>query len=348
MNILSKITVALSLLLLLSTSCSKAQKSDNDTVKIDSLLTLVSPRPFNGVVLVTQNDSVRYEKAVGYDTFKNKKTLKVNDQFVINSNSKQITAVLILLEVERGTVDLQAPIITYLPRLKKDWAKKVTVHQLLNHTHGIATLNKPLLFEAGTEFKYGNLSNVLLGEIISAVTNKSYTVVAETLFKKLGMKNTVANASRVAPNLVAGNTNDNNTFTVAKKIKKNASSIPAAGVISTVHDLALWNKSLHEGAILKPESYAKMITAAVLAQHDAFGKEKTGYGYGIRINDLGKTKYIGHTGLGDGYASLNVYFPETKTSLVVLENQSNADMSLSYYFGTQIKEMLLKSMNSVK
>jgi CubicO group peptidase (beta-lactamase class C family) len=348
MNVLSRISVAITIILLLITSYGQAQISKNNIAVLDSLLETKSPRPFNGVVLITQDDDVLYQKALGFKNFEQRTVLEVNDQFVINSNSKQITAALILLEVEKGTINLQAPINTYLPKLKQDWASTVTVHQLLNHTHGIAELDKPLMFQPGSDFKYGNLSNVLLGEIITAVTNKSYTEVAEALFKKLGMNHSVANAARIAPRLVSGHINESNKFSTAKKIKKNTASIPAAGVIATVQDLAIWNKSLHGGKILKPESYAKMINSIVLAQHNVFGKEKTGYGYGLRINDLGKTKYIGHTGLGDGYASLNVYFPEFRISLIVLENQSNTDMSLSYYFGTEIKDIILKSLNVIK
>ncbi|MBU2062668.1 MAG: beta-lactamase family protein [Bacteroidetes bacterium] len=348
MNVLSRINVAIAILLLFSTNYSQGQINKNNIAVLDSLLETQSPRPFNGVVLITQDDDVLYQKALGFKNFEQRTALEGNDQFVINSNSKQITAALILLEVEKRTINLQAPINTYLPKLKQDWANTVTVHQLLNHTHGIAELDKPLMFQPGSDFKYGNLSNVQLGEIITTVTRKSYTEVAEALFKKLGMNQSVANAARLAPRLVSGHINESNKLSIAKKIKKNTASIPAAGVIATVHDLAIWNQSLHQGKILKPESYAKMITSTVLAQHNAFGKEKTGYGYGLRINDLGKTKYIGHTGLGDGYASLNVYFPESRISLIVLENQSNTDMSLSYYFGTEIKDIILKSLNVIK
>ena len=220
MNVLSRISVAITIILLLTTSYGQAQISKNNIAVLDSLLETQSPRPFNGVVLITQDDDVLYQKALGFKNFEQSTALEVDDQFVINSNSKQITAALILLEVEKGTINLQAPINTYLPKLKQDWASTVTVHQLLNHTHGIAELDKPLLFQPGSDFKYGNLSNVLLGQIITTVTKKSYTEVAEALFNKLGMNHSVANAARLAPRLVSGHINESNKFSIAKKIKK--------------------------------------------------------------------------------------------------------------------------------
>lgn len=148
-----------------------AQK-DNYTKKIDSLIQINSPKKFNGVVLVTQNDKIKYSKAYGVANIKTGIPLKLDDQFEIMSNTKQITAVLLLKEVEKGKVELQSPIKKYIPSLTQPWADSVIVHQLLNHTHGIVDLEKPLAFKPGTNFKYGDLSNILLGKIIeNTVTN---------------------------------------------------------------------------------------------------------------------------------------------------------------------------------
>jgi hypothetical protein len=38
---------------------------------------------------------------------------------------------------------------------------------------------------------------------------------------------------------------------------------------------------LHKGKNLKPETYKLMTSYSITAQHNAFGKEKIGYGYGI-------------------------------------------------------------------
>lgn len=161
------------LLLFISPSYFYAQK-DNYTKKIDSLIEIKSPRKFNGVVLITKNDKVKYFKAYGVANSNTKVPLKLDDQFEIMSNTKQVTAVLLLKEVEKGNVDLQAPIKKYLPSLTRPWADSVTVHQLLNHTHGIIDIEKPLAFKPGTDFKYGNLSYILLGKIIENTSHKKY------------------------------------------------------------------------------------------------------------------------------------------------------------------------------
>lgn len=331
-----------SFIFLLSNCNSFSQKKDNFNSKTDSLIKVADPK-FNGGVLLSKKGKTVYSKVQGFADFDKKIPLTINSQFEIMSNSKQIAAVLILKEYEKGRIDLQAPIKRYLPYLTQSWADTVTVHQLLNHTHGIEDLKKPLLFKPGTDFKYGNLSFNLLGKIVEFTSKKSYSEMANTLFKELKMKNTFCYSKEKIQHLVTGYSNDKNIFEKITTSQITPESLGADGIISTVNDLAIWNNNLHKGKILKPETYQLMVHYNIKAQHNVFGKEKEGYGYGIRIVDQKTPKYIGHTGLGDGFSSLNLYFPESDVSLIILENQMNADRDLLYSTEIKIKNILLES-----
>lgn len=313
--------------------------------KIDSLIKLQNPTLFNGVILISKNGKTKYSNSNGFINYITKKPLSLSNQFELMSNTKQITAVLILREVEKGKINLQKPIGKYLDSLNQSWKDSVTVHQLLNHTHGISDTEKPLLFKPGTDFKYGNLSNILLGKILEKINGKPYSEQAESLFKELKMNQTFCFSNTERRNLVYGHTNKENAFSVVEKSFINENNMPADGVISTAEDLAIWNQKLHNGKILKPETYKLMTTSSTMSQHDVFGKGKMGYGYNIRIvNDKG-LKYFGHTGLGDGFASLNIYVPQEKLSLIILENQMNEDGSLYYYYETLIKDLLIRELH---
>lgn len=342
MTFIRRISFLLSILFLFSNCHSFAQKKDNYSVQIDSLLKVANPK-FNGVVLIAKNGKTLYSKAQGFSNFDSKKPLTINSQFEIMSNSKQIAAVLILLEVEKGKIDLNSPIKKYLPELTQNWADSVTVHQLLNHTHGITDLQKPLSCKPGTDFKYGNISFSLLGKIIEVTTKKSYSEVANALFKQLNMKSTFCYLKNNNQNLVSGYINSNGVFEMAKDDLITPENLGADGVVSTATDLAIWNNNLHKGKILKPETYQLMIKPSVLSQHNFFGKEKEGFGYGVRIIEKESVKYLGHTGLGDGFSSVNLYFPKSDVSLIVLENQMNEDSNLFYASEFKIKNLLLKS-----
>ncbi|MHC0441497.1 serine hydrolase domain-containing protein [Flavobacterium sp. 3-210] len=342
MTFLSKTLSLFSLIFLFSNCNSFAQKKEKYAAQIDSLIQNTSPI-FNGVILISKNGKTLYSKAKGVSNFETKKPLKLDSQFEIMSNSKLITAVLILLEVEKGKVELNAPIKKYLPELTQTWADSVTVHHLLNHTHGIVDLQKRLAFKSGTQFKYGDLSYTLLTKIIENSTKESYSEVAETLFKKLKMTNTYCYSKDKIQNLVTGYFNSKDTFEKVQKTQITPQNLGADGVVSTVSDLAIWNNNLHKGKILKPETYQSMLRYTITSQHNFFGKENEGYGYGIRITEKEAVKYIGHTGLGDGFSSVNLYFPESDISLIVLENQMNEDSELFYISEFKIKNILLKS-----
>ncbi|VDH15708.1 D-alanyl-D-alanine carboxypeptidase precursor [Algoriella xinjiangensis] len=343
-----KLKLIASLFALFTITNLNAQHKSNFKTKIDSVITAQNLISFNGVILISKNDKVIYTKAVGYKNIEDKIPLKLDDQFEIMSNTKQITSVLLLKEVEKGRVNLNDPIKKYIPTLTQNWADSVTVHQLLNHTHGIVALDKPLLFTPGTDFKYGNLSNVLLGKIIENSTKKSYREVANELFKELKMTNTFCYVADGTHNLTTGYINDKNRFEPTKNELINEENLPADGVISTANDLLIWNNFLHNGKILSNKMYKLMTTASAQSQHNVFGKEKQGYGYNIRIAQENNVNYLGHTGLGNGFSSLNIYIPKNGISIIVLENNMSNDNQLYYYYETMIKNIVLKSISDKK
>jgi D-alanyl-D-alanine carboxypeptidase len=324
----------------------KAQKPESYSKKIDSIITASTPLSFNGVVLVSKNGKIQYLKANGYRDFNNKIPLKTNDQFEIMSNSKQITAVLILQAAEQGKLNLQSPIKKYLPSLTQTWADSVTVHHLLNHTHGIVDIDKPSAFKAGSQFKYGNLSYILLGEILKNTTGKSFTDLANSLFKKLKMDNTFVYNNKNNQSLVPGYMSENNRFEKVNESFLNDNIVPAAGVISTVKDLAIWNQALFAGKLLSAEYKKQMLTASTTSQHNVFGKEKMGFGYNVRIIKESGLEYFAVTGLGDGFTCLNVYFPSVDTSLIILENQMPKNSEYWSFKEAAIKNAVLKSITS--
>jgi len=339
----SFLKISLLLTLVIFSSCnSNAQKKDDYTAKIDSLIKVANPK-FNGAILISQNGKTLYKKIQGVIDFTTKKPLQQDSQFEIMSNGKLITAVLVLLEVEQGKIDVNAPIKKYLPQLTQTWADSVTVHQLLNHTHGIIALDKPLLFKPGSDYKYGNLNFSLLGKIVEGTSGKSYSDLANALFKKLKMKNTNVYVKDQFPKLVTGYSIENNVYKPVTNSMINPDNLGAVGVLSTVDDLAIWNNNLHKGKIIKPETYQLMLRYTILSQHNFFGKEKEGYGYAIRIIEKEAVKYIGHTGLGDGFSSVNIYFPESDVSLIAMENLMPDNPDLFYASEFKIKNILLKS-----
>ena len=192
-------------ILLIISNLSWSQQLDL-TIQIDSLLKTKTFKPFNGSVLINQGKKQIYSTGNGFSDLDKKTTLKQESQFVIGSISKQITAVLILQEYDKGTLELDVPIKKYLPELTQKWANKVTIRHLLTHMHGIEKRDEPLKFKPGTKFEYSQIGFDILSSILESLTHKSFAELSLDLFQKCNMTNTFHPDSKKHHNLVFGYT----------------------------------------------------------------------------------------------------------------------------------------------
>lgn len=334
---------------ILFTSCnSSAQQKDNYSIKIDSLLKSKSPREFNGVVYIQQNGKTKYAKAHGFAEFNKKTPLKIDDKFSTMSIAKQFTATLILQEVEKGTIDLQTPIRKYLPDFKYAWADTVTVHQLLNHTSGLnsESLDRPLKFKPGKTFSYSNVGYYVAGLVLEKQSGKSFETLVTELFKKCKMNNCYYPNEKNSQFLVKGHSiKKDGTFRLNEKSEFDTDNYFGSHLIVTAPDLAKWNECLHNRKLLKSVTYKLMTNYVITDQHQIFGEKPIGYGYGLRINDKTDVYEIGHTGFhpSEGFTAVNLYFPKTKTSAVIMENVGNENFDIAYYYEQEIRKIIKES-----
>jgi CubicO group peptidase (beta-lactamase class C family) len=313
---LRKTSISLLFLILLLTQ--KGFSQAKFAPRIDSLVEANTKRFFNGIILVSQNNKVVYSSVKGFANLETKIPLVIDNQFIIGSISKQMTAVVVLREVDKGRINLNVPVKKYLPNMPQTWLDSITVHQLLNHTSGVTDWNKPLKFKPASDFSYSNIGYELLAKIAENVTKKSYATLTNEIFKICGMKHSISPKLNQHKSLVNSYVEDSTGKVKLVEGLLIDLGIPSGGMISTAGDLLLWNKNLHGGKLLSPKSYNMMTTASSHREHFIFGK--VDYGYGLQIDHKGKTLEIGHSGYATGFASLNFYYPATKTSLIVLEN----------------------------
>jgi D-alanyl-D-alanine carboxypeptidase len=334
---------------LLITSCKADIKQKDDySIKIDSIIKIGTPRTFNGVAFIQQNGKEKYAEAFGYSDFNKKTPLEINDRFSTMSIAKQITATLILQEVEKDTIDLHVLIRKYLPDFKYAWADTITVHQLLNHTSGLYSddLKPNLKLKPGTEFSYSNVGYSVAGLVLEKQSGKGYEELVTALFKKCKMNNSAYPTDISSKLLTKGHTvRKDGSFKLNEKSGFDTSYYFGSHLIVTAPDLAKWNECLHNGKLLKPETYKLMTSYSITAAHQVFSENPIGYGYGLRINDKADINEIGHTGFhpGEGFTAVNLYYPKTKTSVIVMENVANENFDIAYYFEQEIRKIVMDS-----
>ncbi|MDR2122594.1 MAG: beta-lactamase family protein [Flavobacteriaceae bacterium] len=316
---------------------------------IDALINHDTKKPFNGIILITKNNEIVYSKIQGYSDIENKIPLKKNDQFIIGSVSKQFTAVIVLQEYDKGHLDLFSPIRKYLPELTQSWADTITVHHLLTHTHGIIAPDQPTKFKAGSQYEYSQIGYGLLAKIVEKTSGKTFIKLSEELFKSCNMHHTF-HPDLHYDHLVKGYIEDEEGKLHAYPKEYWIDFPVAAGTfISTAEDLALWDQNLFNGKLLKETTFQMMVSKHqnAIRNHPVFGI--TEYGYGITVDDKKNFIVWGQTGLIPGYVSMNFYYPQTDTSVIVLENinYDTKDLKKTFYYHTQILDIIRKSIQNL-
>jgi len=331
------------LVFIILTSCQIFGQKNKDNyadliLKIDAVL---DKNNFNGVVFLTKDSTTVYSETFGYSDLEMETPIKLDDQFVIGSISKQITAILVLRAFEKGAIGLDDKISEHLTELNQPWSKKVTVHQLLVHTHGIVDLDKPLEFEQGSQFHYSQLGYNLLAEILEKVTGNTFKDLSTELFNEYGLKNTFHPDNKMYENLVKGyEENENGVLEFTPHSLYNYAA--AGSFISNAQDLNKWNQLLYSSKFVEKNTLELMKTKYATRIHPIF--DTVEYGYGLLFKDGEQNLEIGALGYAPGFVSACYFYPQTKMNLIVLENTANDldDFKMTFKVHTEIMELIKK------
>jgi len=290
---------------------------------------------FNGSVAVFRDSVELYRKNQGFSDFRNQVRIDNHTVFAIGSISKQFTAALILLQMEQGNLRVEDKVSDYLPEFRNKTYENITIHQLLNHTSGLNVMGEKLRFKSGTDFLYSNDGFNALGKVVEKVTGRSFDENITALFKKAGMNSSFTGTSskNTEGNFAGAYLGNGKVYEKIKdmpeRLGSKAIGIPAGGVLSTIEDLHQWNNALYGGKILNPETIRKFETKSAERHHPIFGK--MGYGYGIMAN-TGKPAAFFHSGYIKGSPSLNIFYPKTKTSVIILSNMADEEKGKGFTF----------------
>lgn len=293
---------------------------------------------FNGSVAVFKDTVQIYRKNNGFADFENETKIDNNTVFAIGSVSKQFTAVLVLLQMEKGRLSVEDKVSKYLKEFQTKEYENITIHQLLSHTSGLNILGGKLMFKSGTNFFYSNDGYNSLGKVIEKVSRKSFDENLLELFKKAGMVNSSTGTLFSGKNFASAYVDHSGQYEKVKNMPERLGwskiGVPAGGIISSVQDLNRWNNALYGGRILQSKTLEKLISKSAERNHPVF--ERAGYGYGIMLGMEGPKSYF-HYGYVQGSPSLLIYYPDTKTSVIILSNTANESNGQSLIFKPHIE-----------
>jgi CubicO group peptidase (beta-lactamase class C family) len=271
--------------------------------------------------------------------------VKRNTAFEIGSMTKAFTAELIMILVEEGKVKLDEPIGTYLENTPETW-KDITVRKMLTHTSGLPNYtslrpaiivngertsyddlfdlvkNKQLDFKPGSKYAYSNTNYYFLGKIIEKTSGETFEkFLQEKILTPLGMENTTPQRARgIIANRAVGYMQIATSYSIVPYLDSTG-GYAAGSLVSTVDDLAKWDKALLEGKLLKPESYGEMYKRVPID-----GGVST-YGFGWDVSEIAGHRAIQHGGGTGGFSTFIVRLPDDNLSVVVLSNLAQADVA---------------------
>ena len=266
-----------------------------------------------------------------------------NTIYEIGSNTKQFTSAAIIRLVEQGKVKLDDDLSKYVPQFPLQ-GRRVTIHQLLNHTSGIhsytsspswqKTWNDVLTpdaivkfvaadtfdFAPGSAYRYNNTGYVLLGMVIEKASGQKYAnYLEQQFFKPLGLRSTSYCPSHTTnPAFALGYSKGKDGVTTRAQFLDLSHPFAAGALCSTVGDFARWQRALDAGKVVSSASYALMSTADTLNS----GRQ-INYGFGLVPGVYNGHKTVSHTGGIPGFASAAAYVPDDSLSIVVFTNYDN-------------------------
>jgi CubicO group peptidase (beta-lactamase class C family) len=326
-----------------------AADSPEQAAKIDKFISQYADCcAFTGTILVSDHDRIIFKKGYGLADREWNIPNAPDVKFRVGSITKQFTSMLILQQVAKGSIKLDAHLSDYLPYYRKDTGSKVTISQLLSHTSGIPSYTDDpkffddvsrnyypvddfvkkfcsgdLQFEPGTKFHYDNSGYFLLGAILEHVTSKPYeALLKENIFGPLGMNDSgYDHSDEIIPRRASGYQQEMDGSVINAPYLEMALPYAAGSLYSTVEDLYKWDQALYANKLL-PDAL----------QQKAFTPNLENYGYGWSIRTIpadepggGQTE-ISHGGGINGFNTLEMRYVGDHDLIVIFNNTPGANL----------------------
>lgn len=296
--------------------------------------------------------------------------------FQIGSITKVWTATLVMMLVDEGVLDLDEPVVTYLPEFKvadAEVTKRVTLRDLLSHRSGIGgdhiletgrgddTLERYLEtcadigqeHDLGATMSYCNTGYSVAGRVLEKVTGKTWDVLLrERLITPLGLTHTntlpeeaILFRTAVGHTKLPGQEEER----VAPTWVLPRSAGPAGLINASAADLLTFARfHLDDGRapdgtqLLSPGS-VKQMQEAQIDVPDAFTLGNQ-WGVGWILFDWGGHAGYGHDGSTIGQRAYLRVFPDARLAVCLLTNGGSSGLAFRQICGELAQERASISM----
>jgi len=303
-----------------------------------------------GVSIGIWNNGEEFSAGLWLTSVDNPLPVTADTLFQVGSISKTFTATLLMQQVEKGRLDLDVPVCTYLPKLQlsdPEVTARVTTRHLLTHTGGwvgdyfndfgnndtalakmVKSLSKlPQITPLGEVWSYNNTGFNIAGRLVEVLTREAYEKAAQTnLIEPLELNNTLLypDDGLLTRRFVAGHSKRDGKAQVCRPWAVGRATNPVGGVVSTVRDLLKYAR-FHMGDGCDAQGRQLISRASLesmrVQQADAGGRGKIGITWFIR--QAGDLTIFGHGGATHGQQAGFHFIPEKDFALAILTNSDS-------------------------
>jgi CubicO group peptidase (beta-lactamase class C family) len=306
---------------------------------------------------VVENDEIIYANGFGVQSLETQAPVTMDSVFSTCSISKCFVATAVLQLLESRKIELNAPIIQYLPYFRMDDERyaKITIRQMVSHTSGIPDIgdeefdelltqtdwddgcaerfvighlsNKKLLANPGERFNYSDFNFNVLADMIAKVSGQIFEAyMQENILIPAGLPHSTYLLKNIPPDLEAM-PHFRIPETKAMPVHPyHRAAAPASFLHSTIPDMCHWamislkRGSFGEKSILSPTSYDKMWTPVA-----DYGYSRPNiyedYGLGWTLGHFQDVKTVGHGGGGCGWVGFLFLMPEKNRAAAFFCNE---------------------------
>lgn len=300
-----------------------------------------------GVALgVIRDGKLIYTRGYGEANLDFGAPLNSESVFYIASTSKQFTAACVLLLEGQGKISLDDDVRKYVPEIP-GYGTPITIRHLIHHSSGlrdylsllsmagrsfedyfanadgiaILSRQKGLNFPPGDEYLYSNSGYILLAEIVARASGKPIDQYAqENIFGPLGMKHTRFDLDRSAVIRNRVTSYRKGKDSVFHQYLKNEDAVGDGGILTTVEDLALWDRNFYANKLGRSDLIERMLTAGKL--NDGTAQD---YAAGLGVGEYRGLSMVSHAGGWLGFRTQLMRFPSENLSVICLANLDSID-----------------------
>jgi len=314
-------------------------------------LLLADNLPGLSVAVARDGESV-WTEGFGWADLEGRGPVTPRTQFRLGSVSKTLTAAAVALLHERGRIDLDAPVQTYVPAYpRKPWT--MTTRQLMGDIAGVHRIrgdnndnppgghcasvddalatfaDEPLLFEPGTRYRFSTYGWILLSAVVERAAGESLPrFIRREILEPLGMESTVLEDGANVPDLTSfyiPRASMRTTLGVRKRARLDNSCLAGAGAFfSTPSDLARFGSAMLRPGLLKAETIALLQTPLRLTSGAS-----TDFALGWKVERVelagAPARMVAHRATPNGSTVALLTFPDRGIVVAAASNISPAD-----------------------